>query len=186
MKSLLKAAGACVLASAGLGVATSAAFGQAAQTGSAAGLTIPFGQTIDQIVTGPEGGKGVSVGASCPSWASADELGLAFQSGTAVNYKLGSPVGPNANAEGDAMLVDFSTGAPVPTGYEGHAHAWIGNNINPNYSPTGNQQVWNNETVSFDGTATDGTSISISVSAGGGTSATGNQSGWVHIKVSCS
>lgn len=184
-RTLIKSVGACALACGSLGVAASGASGAAASSGSAAGLTIPFGGSIQQIIE--EGGaKGISVGASCPQWASDDSLGLAFESGNAVNYKPGDP-GPNGNAEGDATLVDFSAddGAGASTGYEGHAHVWVGTNVNPN-AASGNMQAWSNETVSFDGSDSEGDSISISVSAGGGTSATGNMSGWVHIKVSCS
>jgi hypothetical protein len=176
--------GACALACGSLGIAASGASGAGAGTGSVAGLMIPFGGSVQQIIE-ETGGRGVSVGAACPSWAQSDDLGLDFQSGNGVNYKPDDP-GPNANAEGDAILWDFSAddGAGASTGYEGHAHVWIGTNVNPN-AATGNLQAWSNQTVSFDGSDSDGDSISVSVSAGGGTSATGQQSGWVHVKVTC-
>lgn len=183
-QTLIRSAGACALACGSLGLAASAASGAGASTGSVAGLTIPFGGSIQQIIA--EGGaKGISVSAGCPQWVSDDSLGLAFQSGNGVNYKPGDP-GPNGNAEGDAVLWDFSAndGPGASTGYQGHAHAWVGTNVNPN-AANGNMQAWSNQTTSFDGTDPGGDSISISVSAGGGTSATGTMSGWVHIKVTC-
>ena len=78
------------------------------------------------------------------------------------------------------MLYDNTTG--MSTGYTGHTHVWFGQNVNPNNSGVpgvGNQQQWFAETVSFDGSASDGTKVTISASFGGGTSASGHESGWI-------
>jgi hypothetical protein len=87
-----------------------------------------------------------------------------------------------ANAEGDAILVDGTTN----TAYSGHAHLWFGQNTNPNFSPTGNQQQVFAETIMFKGFTPDGHSISINANPGGTTSASGNMNGWGQLNLDCS
>ena len=157
---------------------------------------IPFGSSLTTLEQ-QNGPKGITVSPGCPSWVSDDSLGVEFQSGNSVSYRIDPTTGmPNGgNAEGQATLVEITydptTGNPVPglapITYTGHAHVWFGDNTNPNYNPEGgNQQTWSAETLSFNGAGSDDSSLSISLSGGGGTSASGNQSGWLHLKVTCS
>jgi hypothetical protein len=169
---VIKSAGACALACGAMGVAASAASAAAATTGSAAGVAIDLGPI-------PVGQQGVTVVGNCPANLYTDDIGLMFTDGNFVTSRGGN----NANAEGDAVLMDNTSDTGL---YTGKAHAWFGQNTNPNYSPTGNQQTWFAETVSYHGSAPDGSSITISASFGGGTSASGHESGWTHVKVTCS
>jgi hypothetical protein len=169
---VIKSVGACALACGAMGVAASAASAAAATTGSAAGAAFDLGPI-------PAGQQGVTVVGNCPANLYTDDIGLMFTDGNFVVYRGGN----GANAEGDAWLVDNTTQTGL---YEGQTHVWFGQNINPNYSPTGNQQNWFAQTVTFHGSASDGSSITISASFGGGTSASGHESGWTHVKVTCS
>lgn len=138
----------------------------------AAGLALDFGP----LPTGIQGVKVVGCPSDSPLFT--DDIGMVFQDGNAVTYRDGN----GDNAEGDALLVDNTTGNAL---YEGKAHAWFGQNTNPN-SDKGNQQTWTAQTISYHGSAPDGSSVTISASFGGGTSASGNESGWLHLKVTCS
>ena len=188
MRTLLKSAGASALACGALGFAASAASGAAAQQ-------IPAQYVPVIAFPAPAAAVGASVGANCPSWVANDDLGLQFTSGNAVEYRIDPSTGqPNGgNAEGQAYLEgvvldkngNVASTYTVPGGFSGHTHVWFGSNTNPNFGPT-NDQNWFGETVSFNGTSADGMSgISISASFGGGNSASGNSSGWLHVKVTC-
>jgi hypothetical protein len=155
-----------------MGVAASAASAAAATTGPADGLALDLGPL-------PAGQQGVTIVGDCPSYLYTDDIGLMFADGNFVSYRDGN----GANAEGDAWLVDNTTDTGL---YEGQTHIWFGQNINPNYSPTGNQQTWFAETLTFHGSASDGSSITLSASFGGGLSASGSESDWTHVKVTCS
>lgn len=181
LKTLARSAGVCALACASLGIGSAAASAAPAQTGPAAGLPIDLGPI-------PIGQPGVTVVGNCPASFSSDDMQLVFTAGNAVEYRIDPSTGmPNGgNAEGQAMLFDGTTDSA--TGYTGHAHAWFGVNVNPNNSGTpgvGNQQQWFAETFSFNGSAPDGSSVTISASFGGGLSASGNESDWTHVKVTC-
>jgi hypothetical protein len=153
-----------------LGASSSAALATATQF-PAAGLTIDLGPL-------PPPSKGIDVVGNCPSFAFTDNVALQFTSGTAHNYGPGPNPGTfGGNAEGNGTLLDNGS----PAGYTGHLHAWFGVNINP----TGNLQNYNGETVSFHGSGPAG-SIQINASFGGGSSASGNPTGWAHVKVVCS
>jgi hypothetical protein len=162
-----------VLACAGvLGASAPAAFA-GASTFPAAGLKIDVGSV-------PPPGKGVSVVGDCPGYLFTDDMAFKFTSGSAVGYGPASnPLTFGGNAQGDAFLFDRTTASP--TGYAGHLHVWFGVNVNP----TGNLQNYNGETVSFNGSGPAG-SITINASFGGGQSASGNPTGWAHVKVTCS
>ena len=174
-KTLIKSVGACALATGAVGIAATSASAAGAVHLSPAGLAIDLGPI-------PVGQQGVTVVGNCPASYSTDDMQLVFTGGNAVMYRDGN----GANAEGQAMLYDNSTS--MSTGETGHAHVWFGLNVNPNNSGipgVGNQQQWFAQTVSFNGSATDGTSVTISASFGGGLSASGNESGWTHVKVTC-
>lgn len=187
-KALIKSVGACAAACGALGLGASAAFGSAAQTAPAQYVpVINFPDSANDV--------GASVGADCPSWVGSDILGLKFTSGNAVEYRIdpisGQPNGGNAEGQAylEGVVLDPGTGAvtdtyALPGWYSGHTHVWFGTNTNPNFGPT-NDQNWFGETVSFNGTSADGSTISISASFGGGTSASGNTSDWLHVKVQC-
>jgi hypothetical protein len=166
----------CALACASLAVASSSASAAAAAHLTPTGLPVDLGPI-------PVGQPGVTVVGNCPAAYYTDDMQIVFASGNAVLYRDGN----GANVEGQAMLYDATT--DTSTGETGHAHFWFGQNINPNNSGipgVGNQQQWFAQTVSFNGSGPDGTSVTISASFGGGLSASGNESGWTHVKVTCS
>lgn len=172
----MKSTGAALLACSALGLAAAAATAAPAVHLTPTGLPIDLGPV-------PVGVPGVTEVGNCPAAFSTDDMQVVFDTGNAVLYRDGN----GGNVEGQAMLYDGTT--DMSTGYTGHAHAWFGQNVNPNNSGVpgvGNQQQWFAETVSFDGSAGDGTSVKISVSFGGGLSASGNESDWTHVKVTCS
>ena len=181
-RTVIRSMSACALACGALGVASAVASASPAQTGPAAGLVVDIGPV-------PVGLKGVSVVGDCPASFLTDDMALGFLSGNSVAYRFDPTSGmPNGgNAEGEAVLWDNTT--DESSGYTGHAHAWFGVNVNPNNSGVpgvGNQQQWFAETFSFNGAAVDGTAVTISASFGGGLSASGHPSDWVHVKVTCS
>lgn len=133
-------------------------------------------------------------------------IGFAPQSGSAVEYRIppGAPPGVSngANFEGIADLVYADPGlAPssenpngVPpagtnltdSGYTGHTHLWFGSNTNPNFNPpNGNLQQYFGETISFQGTAPNGATITITANPGFNSSASGHMNGWGKLKVTC-
>jgi hypothetical protein len=119
---------------------------------------------------------------NCPSWVF-DSLALEFQSGHVILYRGFGAVFPapnGVNAEGVATLLDNGS----PTSFVGQAHAWFGQNANP----TNNGQFYFGETVSFKGTATDGSgsTISFTTNPGGVQPASGKGgSGWGQQNLSC-
>jgi hypothetical protein len=135
----------------------------------------------------PPGTPGTKIDASCPSWLFQSAVGFKFTSGSAVLYRIppGAPPGVSngGNAQGNAMLMlgtSASDQNPTFSGYQGKAHLWFGQNSNAN------GQSYFGETIAFDGTATDGTSISIHGNPGSNTSASGNTNGWGQLTVRCS
>jgi len=120
-------------------------------------------------------------------WLFTDMLGLDFSSGNAVIYRglngVVFPFLPNGlNAVGVATLVEFpSDGATPGQTFVGPAHVWFGQNANAKGT------VYAGETVSFSGTATDGSGSTISFNANPGfiQSAGGHQGGWGQQNLSC-
>jgi hypothetical protein len=116
-------------------------------------------------------------------------LWLDFQSGNAVVYRPNSnpvfqflPGGLNAVGEAKlVMLTGFTDSGPTfgDTGFAGPAHVWLGQNAN------GNGQMYLGETVTFSGTAPDGSTISFTANPGFVQSASGHQSGWGQQNLSC-
>lgn len=118
-------------------------------------------------------------------WLFTDPFALNFVSGNAVVYQ---PNGGSAvpgvppsfpgglNAVGTAQLIDFNTG---DTGFIGSAHVWLGQNGNTN------GQYEAGETVTFTGTATNGSTISFTVNPGVDHSPSGHMGGWGQQTLSC-
>jgi len=137
----------------------------------------------------PSSGKGVDVAPACLNipefgFLFTDVIGLQFDAGHAHIYRVDSSGNPGgANVEGIATLVDVT--AAFQTQWSGMSHFWFGQNINPNFSLTGNQQQYFGESVSFSGSASDGSTIQITANPGGNVSASGHQNGWGHLKVTC-
>jgi hypothetical protein len=177
----LQLAGASSVAFVGvLGLSGSSALAAPAQTMHAADLP-PIYPSPSPNGALPSGGPGVKIVGTCPGWLFTDPVGFQFTSGNAVEYQIppGAPPGVSngANVEGTATLMDGLN----PTAFSGHTHLWFGQNSNP----TGNLENYFGETISFSGT--DGTnSISITANPGFIQSASGHQSGWGQVKVTCS
>lgn len=170
------------------GVIAGGAFAAAATTTKDASLLGPIPPFTDNVTGKPisiaqqavEGVPYVTKG-NCPAWVINDPLVFTFTSGNAVLYRP-SAMGPQGgNAEGQAELWDIVGSALVDTGYGGHTHLWFGSNINP----TGNLQQYFGETGSFQGSAADGTSITITANPGFAQSASGHQNGWGKVSVTC-
>ena len=173
--------------------AASPASAAAAQTMPAADLTgflgIPvpvFASPFSEAGTFPN----VKVTGNCSDapWLFSDILGLDFQSGNAVVYR--GPSGPvfpflpdGLNAVGVAVLDASSTGPHGfgPTEFVGPAHVWLGQGANAK------GQIYAGETVSFTGTASDGSGSTISFTANPGfvVSAGGHQGGWGQQNLTC-
>jgi hypothetical protein len=137
------------------------------------------GLTIDLGSAPPPGTPGVKVKGNCPGFLFTDDIALQFISGNGHVYGPGPHPSTNgANAEGDAVLLDNG----VATTYVGHLHTWFGQNVNP----AGNQQFYFGNTLSFHATSSTGQSIQLNASGGGGSSASGNPTGWGQNDLSCS
>lgn len=163
--SVIRVTGVCVVACcAALAAFASGAFG-AATGGSAAGLKLPVP---------PIFGFGSVVG-NCPSSLldPSANIEFSFTSGSFVSYGPSpNPATGGHNVQGHATLsVD---GVPLD---QGHTHFWDGTNV----APSGSGQNYDGTTVSFQGS-----SISFQGTFGGTTSASGHESGWFHLKVTCS
>ncbi len=176
-KSKFRVAGLCVVACCGvLAAGAAGAFGQAT-TGSAAGLIIP--KPPNQFFLPPPNPPmpGYTVVGDCPTFLFNDGVNFEFTDGSFVVYGPPSGFSGGHNVQGDAMLLDNG----VASGYAGHTHIWDNSNSNP----TGNPQTYDGTTISTH--LSDGTnSIQINGAFGGTTSASGHQSGWFHLKVTCS
>ena len=158
---------------------------------AAAGTTVPA-SSLGTIGLGagplPSGGSGVKISGTCPEWLFRDPAGFTFTSGHGVLYQpdssgipgsLGLPPFDGANVEGNATLSDVVDGMQVS--YTGQAHLWYG----LSYSPVGNQQFYFGQTVMFKGTGPAG-SLSLNANPGFVTSASGHQSSWGQLNLSCS
>ena len=205
MKLFIKAAaavgllGGCVGA---IGLSGSAAFGAAAQHVPVGDLGPIYPSPDPTGVLPPAGSPFVTVVGSCPDFlfptdAGAYAIGFVFQSGNDVLYRIppGAPPGVSygGNVEGISDLVYATPGQPpsqdnpngvppsdpVDSGYQGQTHLWFGTNFNAN------GQSYFGETISFQGTAPDGSTISLFGNPGSNTSASGNTNGWGKLKVTC-
>ena len=127
----------------------------------------------------------VKVSGNCDQapWLFSDPLALNFLSGNSVVYQ--ENVNPNdpvpffpggLNAVGTADLIDLGSG---DTGFVGATHVWVGQSGNAQ------GQQYGGETVTFRGTAADGSTISFSVNPGFVQSASGHPSGWGQQNLSC-
>jgi hypothetical protein len=197
IRTVIGIAGATAVSSvgmAGLAAGPAAAGGNGAQNMPAAQLTtflqtnyglpapgIPiFGTPFSPVGTAPN----VKVSGNCATaapWLFTNKFALNFVSGNAVVYRGSSnPVVPflpgGLNAEGTADLIGQSTG---DTGFVGPAHVWLGQNANANGT------FYAGETVSFTGTAADGSTISITTNPGEINSAGGHQGGWGQQNLTC-
>ena len=198
-KTIIGLASAGALACVGtVGLFGSAAFGAPAVHPPVSELGIIY-PSPDPTGALPPGGPGVTVVGTCPAFLlGGNAIGFLFQSGNATLYRIppGSPPGTSngGNVEGIADLVYAAPGIPptqttpgVPpsqtvftdSGYQGHSHLWFGTNSNAN------GQSYFGETISFSGTAPDGSTISITANPGSNTSASGNMNGWGKLKVTC-
>jgi hypothetical protein len=190
---LTGATAASIVGMAGLAAGPAGAGGNGAVNMPAEDLTSYLGVPVPVIASPfvpPGTFPNVKVSGNCDdpsvSWLFTDIVGLDFQSGNAVVYQ--GPSGPvipflpgGLNAVGVATLdtLDPATFTATPTDYVGRAHIWFGQNANAN-----GQSVIA-ETVTFTGTAPDGSTISFNTNPGGTTSASGHQSGWGQQNLSC-
>lgn len=178
--SVVRLAGISALVAIGpLGFSASAAYAAPAMTVPAANLGPIYPSPLPSGSL-PSAGPGVTIVGNCPGFLFTDPVGVSFNSGNAVFYRIpnGDPrLANGGNIEGNATLLDGS----IPTSYSGHAHLWFGQNINP----TGNQQAYFGETISIQVAGPDG-SITITANPGGNFSASGNSNGWGVLKVTCS
>jgi hypothetical protein len=183
-----------------LGLSGSAAFGAAAVHPPVSALPIIYPSPDPTGELPPLGSPGLTVVGTCPGFLfGGNAIGFLIQSGNDVLYRIpaGSPPGVSngGNVEGISDLVYAAPGTPpspgnpagVPpsqtvftdSGYQGHTHLWFGMNSNAN----GHSYFW--ETISFNGTAPDGSSISITANPGSNTSVSGHTNGWGKVKVTC-
>jgi hypothetical protein len=149
-----------------LGATASGAFASATNF-PAAGLPLDFG-------TPPPG----SVPASCPSVLATGDANVVFQTGTAVLYGPVSGTSSGGNVQGIAIFYEGTT--PM---YEGHTQAWFGGDANAQ------GEMYFGQTLSFQGTALDGSGSTVTVTASGGDTIAAHdnhESSWGHVKASCS
>jgi hypothetical protein len=184
-----------------LGLTGSSAFAApAVHPPSASDLPIIYPSPDPTGALPPAGTPGVKVVGSCPAFLlGGNAIGFLFQSGNAVLYRIppGAPPGVSngANVEGISDLVYAAPGTPpsqanpngIPpsqtvftdSGYQGQTHLWFGTSSNANGQSTFG------ETISFHGSASDGSSITITANPGSTTSASGHTNGWGQLKVTC-
>lgn len=143
----------------------------------------------------PASGQGVTVVGigNCPTnlfgtpdgTNATDAVGFVFQSGKAVFYQMTTPGDPStangANIQGIATLIVGDNPDPMVSLYSGQTHLWFGTNSNAN------GQSYFGETISFHGVTPNGShSITITANPGFNVSASGHQSGWGVLKITCS
>lgn len=179
------------------GLASFAVVGLAATTSSATAVKIPIDQTNPFFVpigSPPPAGKGFSY-VNCTSVVLSAMAALEFVDGNGHLYgPTTHPLTNGGNIEGNAYLLGFdqNTGALLYS-YYGQGHFWVGQNNSPlppgtpnAPTPGPNAQV-QAQTVMFHGTGVGDTTGSIDVqgSFGQTQSASGHQSGWAHLKITC-
>ncbi|HLX87045.1 MAG TPA: hypothetical protein VKR22_01085 [Acidimicrobiales bacterium] len=188
---MLRLVGLPLLACVGvLGASASSAFGIAMHVpiDPTSPLFIPLGPI-------PPGVPGVTVDPNCPPAISTAFAAFEFVDGNGHVYgPLAHPLTNGANVEGNAFflgLTDPTDPTSVAYAYAGQGHAWFGSNnfpnpMTPDITPGPNAQV-SAQTFSFHGVGVNGTpgSLDVQGSFGQTQSASGHQSGWGHLKVTC-
>lgn len=144
----------------------------------------------------PAGSQGVTF-VNCSQTVQDSYAAIEFVDGNGHEYgPTTHPLTNGGNVEGNAYWIGFDSDptagpANVTYTYYGQGHAWFGQNNFPNPNggpaPGGNAQV-QAQTFMFHGTGVGDSSGSIDVqgSFGQTQSASGHQSGWGHLKVTCS
>lgn len=143
----------------------------------------------------PVGVPGVTF-VNCSTTIEGAYAALEFVDGNGHLYgPTNHPLTNGANVEGDAYWLGFAgdptvqgSNPPLVYSYFGQAHAWFGQNNYP--SPPGGPAPGHNaevtaQTIMFHGTGAGG-SLDVQASFGQTQSASGHQSGWGHLKVTCS
>lgn len=187
-KVIVRMAGAAAFVCLGvLGTPATAAFAVAVQVpiDQANPLFIPVGAPP------PVGVPGISFAADCPAVLQTALAAIEFVDGNGHVYgPTTHPLTNGANAEGNAYWLGFDGSGNLVYSYYGQGHAWFGQNNVPN--PTGGPAPGHNaqvqaQTIMFHGTGVgDSTgSLDVQASFGGTQSASGHQSGWGHLKVTC-
>jgi len=139
----------------------------------------------------PAGTPGVTFSANCPAVLQTASAAIEFVDGNGHLYgPTTHPLTNGANVEGNAFWLGFDGNGNLVYSYSGHGHAWFGQNNFPN--PNGGPAPGNNaqvaaQTFMFHGTGVGNSTGSIDVQASFGQtqSASGHQSGWGHLKVTC-
>lgn len=167
-------------------------------TSSSAALAVAYPVPIDGSsplyipigVPPPSGSQGVTFGANCPAVLQSASAAIEFVDGNGHVYgPTTHPLTNGANAEGNAYWLGFDDNGSLVYSYYGQGHAWFGQNNLPTIggpAPGRNAEV-DAQTIMFHGTGVDGSTGSLDVQAsfGGTQSASGHQSGWGHLKVTC-
>lgn len=167
-------------------------------TSPTAGLAVAYPVPIDQSnplfipigVPPPSGSQGVTFAADCPAALQTALAAIEFVDGNGHVYGPAThPLTNGANVEGNAYWLGFDGNGDLVYSYSGQGHAWFGQNNLPTPgepAPGHNAEV-QAQTIMFHGTGVDGTAGSLDVQAsfGGTQSASGHQSGWGHLKVTC-
>jgi hypothetical protein len=145
----------------------------------------------------PPGSQGVTW-VNCPASVQTPFAAIEFVDGNGHVYGPSThPLTNGANVEGNAYWLGFD-GDPTVAGsnpnlvysFYGHGHVWFGQNNYPTAggpAPGSNAQV-TAQTIMFHGSGVGGSigTIDVQASFGATQSASGNQSGWGHLKVTCS
>jgi hypothetical protein len=156
---------------------------------------IPISQTSPLFIpigSPPPVGQGISFGANCPADLQTASAAIEFVDGNGHVYgPTTHPLTNGANVEGNAYWLGFDSNNNLVYSYYGQGHAWFGQNNMPNMDGSGgtpgpNAQVFA-ETFMFHGTGVGASTGSLDVQASFGAtqSASGNQSDWGHLKVTC-
>ena len=175
------------------GLTGQAAYGAAAQHPPASDVGIVYPSPNPTGELPPPGSPVLTVNGDCPSYLWGNAIGLEFQSGNVVEYRIPTDAPPGvsngANGEGIADLMIATPGSSdgttppsdaVDSLYTGHTHLWFGQNANAN------GQSYFGETVQFQGTAPNGATIKLTANPGFNVSAgPGNQSDWGKVDVTC-
>jgi len=177
-----------------VGLSGSAAYGAPAQHPPSASYLPIIYPAPDNTGELPPADSGIlTVTGDCPSYLFDSAVGLMFDSGNAVFYRIppGQPPSNSngGNVEGTADLMIATPGSPdgstppsdpVDSLYTGHAHLWFGSNSNVN------GHSYFGETILFQGTAPNGATIKLTANPGFNQSAgPENQNGWGKVFVTC-
>jgi hypothetical protein len=199
VKTLVGLASSGALACLGAVGLSGVAYGAAAQHPPVSDVPIIY-PSPDQSGEIPPPGPGspTTVTGDCPSYLFGTAVGLSFQSGNVVEYRIppGAPPGVSngANGEGIADLIIATAGSdptpdnpsgtlpsnPIDSLYSGQAHLWFGQNFNAN------GHSYFGETFTFHGTAPNGATIDLHGNPGFNMSAgPGNPNQWGKVGITC-